>query len=350
MKKIVKCFLIIFIFILILLTSLHIASRIFIPKWLENEDNMYTWIKKGFYEEKNNSLDLLFVGNSDVYRGVSPMVLWDEYGIPSYAYGGPGQRVWTGYYMMKEALEYQHPKVVIFDVDAAFSNDHSAKSNYRKVFDNMSPNKVKWEAINDKVFEFSWSEKLSFYFPIFRYHSRYSSLTKADFEYAFSNYHFAYKGLDMTAKIKPYKKGFEYMKEKGETIQLPNKVKNYLDKIVTLCKEKDIPLVLMELPSAVSWSLAKSNAISLYAKENNLEFIDFNLNPEETEFDWLIDSSDGGDHLNVQGAEKITKFLGTYLTERFDFIDRRNDENYKMWHEDSEKYNKDKEERIRQGY
>ena len=346
MKKVIKYCFISFIFLFILISFLHIASRIFIPKWLENEDNMYTWIKKGFYEEKRNSLDLLFVGNSDVYRGISPMVLWDEYGIPSYAYSGPGQRVWTGYYMMKEALEYQNPKVIVFDVDAAFSESHSGKSNYRKVFDNMKPNQVKWEAINDNVFEFSWSEKFSFYFPIFRYHSRYSDLTKKDFTYAFSNYHFAYKGLDMTAKIKPYTKGFDYMQEKGEVEQLSEKVKTYLDKIVLLCKEKDIPLILIELPSAASWSLAKSKAISLYALENGLTFIDLNLNPEETGLDWMTDSSDGGDHLNVQGAEKITKYLGNYLTSQFDFIDRRSDENYQIWHEDSKKYNQDKMERI----
>ena len=85
MKKIrIIIYLLLFIFMIIF--GLHISSRVFIPKWLDNKDNMHTWISRGFYEEEKNSLDVLFLGNSDVYRGISPIILWDDHGIASYAY------------------------------------------------------------------------------------------------------------------------------------------------------------------------------------------------------------------------------------------------------------------------
>lgn len=327
------------LFLILTILGLHISSRIFIPKWLDNSDNMYTWIKKGFYEEPKNSLELLFIGNSDLYRGISPIVLYDNYGIASYSYTAPGQRVWTGYYMLKESLLYQKPKVVVFGVDAVFSNNDSSNSNYRKVFDNMKANSVKYEAINDDVYNFTLSEKISYYFPIFRYHARYKELTKEDLKYAFYDYHFAYKGLDLITEIKPYKNNYDYMKNNKE-IEISDKVKKYLDKIVDLCKENNIELLFVELPSADSWNLNKSKAVSNYAKEKNIEFIDLNLG-QIKDFDWKHDTSDKGDHLNVYGATKVTNYLGEYLTSNYQFTNYKNDDKYKQWILDSRTYHQD---------
>ncbi len=338
MKKVIKNTTICLLFCIILVASLHILSRIFIPKWLTNDDNMYTWIKLGFYEEEKDSLDLIFIGNSDVYRGISPMELWDNHGIASYAYTSPGQRIWTAYYMLEEALIYQKPKYIVLDTDAVFTTTHSSDGNYRKVFDNMKANKVKMQALTDSIYEFEASDIFSYYFPILRYHDRYKSLTEEDYKYAFYDYHFSYKGLDLIHDIVPYNEGFAYMEDKGETKEIPTKNKEYLEKIIKTCKENNIELILIDVPSAKSWSLAKSNTVKEYAKEKNLVFIDYNLNYEETNFDWKTDTSDGGAHLNTNGAIKITKHIGKYLTENYDFADHRQDKKYEKWHEDSKKY------------
>ena len=70
-------------------------SNIVIPKWVTPADNRMSYIMQGFYKEPKNSLDVIFMGNSDVYRGISPITLWDEYGIASYNYVSSGQRMWT---------------------------------------------------------------------------------------------------------------------------------------------------------------------------------------------------------------------------------------------------------------
>lgn len=347
MKKTIKIIITIVVFLIILLTCMHILSRIFVPKWLDNKDNSVTWISKGFYEERKNSLDVMFMGNSDMYRGVEPIQLWDDYGITSYAYVAAGQRMWTGYYMLKDALEYQKPSVILFNIDAAFNDTASMDGNYRKVYDNMKLNSTKIEAINDPVYNNDLFTKISYIFPILRYHSRYSDLSKKDFEYAFYDYHYAYKGMDLTADVVPYEKG-DYMIPTDEITPLTPKAAKYLTKIVSLCKEKNIDLILTEIPSADSWNYKKHNAISAYADALGLKFLDLNIYLDEMNFDWKKDTSDGGDHLNVYGAEKVTKYIGSYLKDNYALADHRDDDIAEIWNEDSKTYHEDKEAKIKE--
>lgn len=342
MKKILS----IFVFIILIIIILYSISPIFVPKWTKGDDNHITQIVRGFYAEKDNSLDVLFMGNSDMYRGISPIILWDEYGIASYAYTSPGQRLWTGYYVLLDALRSQHPDIIFFNIDGIQSTNQSTESCYRKAFDNMQLSSVKLKAINDPVYNFSYKTKLSYLFPIFRFHSRFSDLSSDDFKYAYGYDTYSEKGYDMIVEIDGYADDDKYMEEKDETYTLPDTTTKYLNKIVEKCEKEKITLILVEIPSADSWSLAKSKAVEEFANENNLEFIDFNLLLDDLDFDWTNDTCDGGDHLNIYGAEKVSKYIGKYLNDNFDLPDRRDDSNYKSWFDASKEYQNNKEQLI----
>ena len=47
---------------------------------------------------------------------------------------------------------------------------------------------------------------------------------------------------------------------------------------------------------------------------------------DEIGIDWSRDTYDGGVHLNVFGAEKLTSYFGKLLAERHGLEDRRGDE------------------------
>lgn len=72
---------------------LHVLTKILIPKWITPEDNRMSYIVGGFYEEPKNSLDVIFMGNSDVYRGISPITMWDEYGAAAAPQSVPCRRL-----------------------------------------------------------------------------------------------------------------------------------------------------------------------------------------------------------------------------------------------------------------
>ena len=54
---------------------------------------------------------------------------------------------------------------------------------------------------------------------------------------------------------------------------------------------------------------------------------------EAEQIDWENDTFDGGDHLNLFGARKMTKYLGDYLASECDLTDHRGDPAYRSWQE-----------------
>ena len=54
-----------------------------------SEDGMESRITTAYRGEARNSLDVIFTGNSDIYRGVSPVDLYDRTGITSAVSGRP---------------------------------------------------------------------------------------------------------------------------------------------------------------------------------------------------------------------------------------------------------------------
>ena len=336
--KIVKELICLVLFVIGMIFSLDVLGRIFTPKWLTNKDNSHTYISKGFYDEEENSLDVLFLGNSDVYRGVSPIEIYKNTGITSYNYVASGERIWTGYYLLLEALERQEPNVIVLNVDGIFSSSHSSFANYRKAFDNMKFGKNKIRAINDEAFDFNFVKRVSFYLPIFNYHSRYSELNKNDFKYAFSKLHNSYKGLDMTTVRVAPSKTFDV-----DGAKISDKAMEYLNKIKDECAKREIELVLMWLPSLDSYSKERGKVIAGYALENSLPFLDLNLNYKSFGLDFNEDSSDGGDHLNVYGAEKVSKYLGEYLVKNYSFS-KHDKSVIDVWDRDVKIYDEGKKE------
>lgn len=333
--KVVKEIIYFIIFVICIFFTIDFLNRLFTPKWLGPADNRFGYISKGYFNEKKDSLDVIFMGNSDTYRGISPMEIWNSYGITSYNYVSPGQRMWTGYYMLNEALETQKPDVIMFNVDGIFPSNHSSLSNYRKVFDTTKLSKNKIDAIMDPVFNFSFGKKISLFLPFITYHTRYNELTKEDFEYAYSDYSNPYKGLDLTIDSKPYEG--EYVTSGEEVYELSDNVLKYLDKFVDKCKKENINLEFIWIPSPDSWTISKSNAAYEYAKKHDIKFNDLNLIYKEIGINFETDTADAGDHLNIYGAKKVSKYLGNYLSENYSF--KKHDKDIiDSWNKDYKNY------------
>lgn len=334
-KKIIR----IIIFLVIGAILFQLLSIIFMPDWVDNID--VTLSLRGFYQEQENSIDVLMVGNSNVYRGVSPMILWKEHGITAYDYSSPMQKMWLSYYLIKEAYQYQKPKVILLDVDEVFYDTEAPEQSVRKVLDNLRLGKNKIEAMEDSIFHLSAFDKLTYVFPILRYHARWNQLKEKDFRRISLDYDATYKGYMPTKKVKPYSKreNGEKPKKTEHTDIIEGNSKKYLEKIIQLCKENGTELILMELPSPTTWSSEKKEAMTQYAKEHNLKFIDLNTN-DQVRIDWNTDTEDGGFHLNRNGAEKVSRYLSEYLSETHRLPNHRNEEKYKNWNSDLEAYEK----------
>lgn len=259
--------------------------------------------------ERKDGIDVIVLGDSESYTSVSPMQLWKEQGLSSYVCGQPGQKIQETYFMLKTALQSQSPKVVLMETNLMFRDPGPVKN------------------IQSSFAETAW-----YHFPLLRFHN----LWKLMFDGKKPG-EAVYKGFSIRSSVDPFDSG-DYMKETEEVQEMPQAVTFYMEEIMELCRRSGAELFLVSAPSPKNYSYRKHNAIENYAKEKGLTYVDLNLKIKELGITWQKDSYDKGDHLNLYGAQKVTRWLGTYLKQNYELTDHRNDPAYEDWNELSKKY------------
>ena len=340
LKKICICLLKVLLIIFLVLSF----NLIMMPKYInENQDGR---IIAEMYREKI-SPDVVFIGSSTVYSGISPVALYEGFGLTSYILASSSQTSWDSYYVLEESLKHFAPKLVVFDIGfLTTEEDYVEEVSNRKLFDYMRPSLNKYRAVNAAMSE--EIESISSYaFPVLRYHTRYNDLSFDDFKYAFYKPNVTYNGYIMSLLMSAELPEERSMAEAADFV-LNNKNRDYLMRIITLCKDKDIDLLLIKTPSyQAKWGYNFETEINNVAIANNLTYIDFDLYSNDMDINYYTDSPDNGGHLNLLGAEKFSYYLGNILMSSFDIPDRRVDEKYKsIWEEKVTRYEDDKAKKI----
>ena len=312
------------IFAAILVVLLVEVNRILTPKFYYDNQWPTTSGYKGFYRMPENSVDVLFLGSSHAASAFNPQIFFNEYGIKSYNLGCEQQSLLTSYYWLREALRFQSPKAVILDTYMVFpyiENEplNSEESCTRKAFDCMKWSGVKYDAVQD-ICRYDQSQSLSsYFFPNIRYHTRWTNLTEDDFTFAEKEEHYELKGYVPFAEYGsninylPFKTG--NLNDRAEMFPL---MQEYLDKIVDLCASEGIMLILVKTP-ATSESVAMYNALSDYADQKGISFMDFNEEGlfYECGFDFAENMKDNW-HSNIWGAEKLSSYMASVLYGRLE--------------------------------
>ena len=282
-----------------------------------------------FYEEPENTIDVLCFGSSHIFENVNTAVLWNEYGIADFNLCGSVQPIWNTYYYMKEALKTQHPKVMVVDIYGTIQTedyiDHSRiiKNNYGLRF-----SKDKIESVLVSSPPENW---LSYLLEYSNYHNRYMEIGRSDFvDYLGTTNYKNWKGFGLNTAMQ------EFLEPEGfctnEITELTNKVTEYLLKIINLSREHNIPLLLIKTPysNITSEDQKKYNMVEKIASENGIPFINYNLLIKEIGLDFKTDYADT-DHMNHFGNVKFTRYLADYLKENYNIPDRRGDSTYKSY-------------------
>ncbi|MCR5788730.1 MAG: hypothetical protein K6G83_02480 [Lachnospiraceae bacterium] len=312
---------------------LTLLNRIFMPKYVsENEDGHIT---EDFYREKDT--DILFVGSSTVYSGISPPVIWEKQGFTSYDRSNASQTLWTSYYMIEDAVKSGNkPKLVVLDIGfVKYDDDFAEEPSNRKAIDGMRPSLTKLSCIEAAMGE---SERLIEYiFPVLRFHTRWKELRGEDFWYAlFDAKHVSYNGFMIdyrqTEELPERSEG-RYFKDEGEI--LPDKSVSYLKKTLTLCRDNQIQVLLIKMPSlSQNWSYGFDRQIEEIAAPYGVNYINFDEESDRIGIDYLLDSPDEGGHLNTPGAEKFSAYLADYIKEYFELPSHFDDDGLRaVWDE-----------------
>lgn len=175
-----KSFFITILTALFILTSLWFLQRLLMPKYM---GQIVEGALIAEYYEETTKHDVIFIGDCEVYENISPITLWEEYGITSYIRGSAQQLIWQSYYLLEETLKIEKPKVVVFNVLAMQYNEPQKEAYNRMTIDGMRWSEAKVKNIQASMME---DEKfLDYVFPLLRYHSRWQELNKEDFIYLF---------------------------------------------------------------------------------------------------------------------------------------------------------------------
>ncbi len=312
-------------------------------KSIADKNKINLWDKArfdDFYKTPKNTIDMLFIGSSHSYCTFKPSQLDSLLNMNTFQLGMPLQLPDATYFTLLEALEYQKPKTVVMEVYWEILGMDFDIKQVDALFRVMKNNRLKWQFIST----FPLKEMLIFNINTIHYQqdffAYYNALVKEKIDLMF--YKESENAVTQTTDTTPVQQGEEYYLSKGYifsdytmTQQMldniyPNdykswdfnkRQKKFLDKIIALCKDKGIELILVTAPVAnpvfdkISNYEAVLQKLQSYADDKKVRYLDFNIQNKEKGLFKTENFRDGA-HLNDSGAEIAGEFFTEWYTSK----------------------------------
>lgn len=303
MKKLSSCFAFLLVFSLLFICVNHILRPKKEVEWLN-----------GFYALPENTLDVIFLGSSHLFRDINPGVLEDEYGISSYCLAAPAQPVWNSYYYLVECLKTQTPQIVVLECYMTIYGEEYMEEHPEQIYASyigMRLSKNKLDAL--EVAPKGMRADLLLGFPT--YHNRYNQLTAEDF--SLSPTPVLDRGYEAVYDVMPQVRG--EVSTITQRQALPAKSAEYVRKIIDLAHQNNIKVILMLSP-VPQWYLELiqpfMHDIEEIAAETGCRHINFNDSLYDEAFDYETNYSDP-QHMNVYGSARLSALLGDIMREEY---------------------------------
>lgn len=315
--------------------------------WLTQKKDSYA--KHAEFFEQNEPYDVFFVGSSRMMNGVFPMELWENYGIVSYNWAQAGHPPPAYYWIMRLALDYKQPKLMVIDcygmhfdakTTAVFGLMHISMDSFplsltkiqavRDLMDDPYMTEEYNEGERRSAFNLLWT------FPVF--HSRWAQLTAEDFH--------PQKSLTRGAIANSDMYGADFVPDDSQTGRVFETVGvEYLRRAVEECQSRGIEVLMTFIPL---YADAEQQAAARYAGKIAEEYgVDY-LNFFELDVaNYHTDFADSAGHLNTAGARKITEYVGNYIVDHYSIPDHRGEAAYENWVRDHALYIEKKNEELR---
>ncbi len=304
------------------------------------KEGNYTDTFSDLYYVEDSEFDVFFFGTSHVYTGVSPMQLWEDYGITAYDIGIPASPLPVTYAMLKNTLKYKKPKIAMLEV---YQNEivgfGSPNIKWINQFFDFVPLSI--EKYNDaKAYSDDKDVVRELMFPLSSYHNRWTDIKGNMIKSGFGIDTDKESFVPITKRAEliftsVYKSKYanalgrvasdEYDKE-----HYNDKNAEYIKKFVKLCLDNDIIPIVYLAPFDASKDMQLWGNAYLKAGEDagavSLNIINENIINPYTDYQ-------DNNHLNISGETKVTDYLGRYLTENYELKDKRDNPDFQSWNE-----------------
>lgn len=282
-----------------------------------------------FFNDNDQNFDVLFFGSSHVDNGVSPLFLYQKYGITSYNLAVGGNYIPSNCYRLQEVLRFlkkekrQLPEIIVMDVYA----DQDSTYWLHLGWDDFSLSANKVQMTNTLVEE---KDRAAMLFPFLLYHNRWSELEKDDFQTETNKFFGMNQGLYQLSYPDS-----EIINDFSEQAEVGSDITYYLDQMEEVCEMEGIKIIFIYIPYSYRPDLQRlANGICQYEEERGNLCINY-MNVE-TQIDYDIDFFNAG-HLNPAGAKIMTDELGKLLSE-YGLKDHRGEPDAIQWEEAYEEY------------
>ncbi|MCM1285868.1 MAG: hypothetical protein NC213_05160 [Acetobacter sp.] len=273
-------------------------------------------LKKSYavIDEKENSIEIVCVGNSNLYSGFSPLDLWNEYGYTSTICASARQTVEESYNLVMQIFKTQKPNLVIIETDMLFDHNPDKKNfceksyKYKDFLQRTNPILLQQDIESIISIVYSGDNK-QINTHGYRYSSKICKITYAN-----------------------------YMKVTQNSEEITPDNKDNMDKLISLCKTYGCQILFIEMPSISSWNYERYRSVATYAEENNIDFLDFNILYDKL----MIDSSqcyrDNGNHLNYYGAKSVTTYIGKIIKDKYSIENLKKNCKYNYWNDNYKQF------------
>ena len=129
---------------------------IFTPKTRTDKGGKQFYAGRGFEAEAKDTIEVVGLGNSDLYSGINPLELYRQYNITAYSCGIAKCSTAASYRLLRDILKKHQIKICLIETD--FLYNRLGLAEYVQAF-----------------------AKLQFLAAPFIYHSRWKNLTWKDF-------------------------------------------------------------------------------------------------------------------------------------------------------------------------
>lgn len=277
-----------------------------------------------FTRDPENTIDVVFVGNSDAYSAFNPIYIWEQCGITSTVSASPHQTIRESQRAVEVLLKTQNPKVIVIEVDMLYDGEKKSKGNQTRL-EYFFNNTVKPDKFEDLVMN---------KYPLFNYHNFWKSLLRRKKDNVTHGYKYNPKTIDVKPK--------NYMTD-SDDVEMPDEdVLSQFDELVNFCFDNDIDVIFTEVFSMVSWSTPRHNAVESLAQQYGVDFIDYNLMYDTLNVNMKTAFRDNrGYHVNNKTADTVSFYIAEYIMKNYNVKSRQeNKELLEFWGNDAKQFKK----------
>lgn len=314
------------VFVMVLeILSATVFSKSNATTFKNNFMNAYNYVN-----EVEDSIDIVALGNSNMYSALCPLKLWDEYGYTSTIIASPRQTAAITSTLLEDVLKTQSPKLVILEADM-FYEGVELNENIVDEKDSKKRLPVIPYVTDDKI-----TTDIQNQFTVFLLHDQWKNMVANPANIGDdAMFNHGYFFNDEIKETTPN----DNMKDTQLIDAIPDEAVLYMNKIMDICNKENITLMLMNSPSLNTWSYARHNAVAQFAEDNNIDYLDFNTLDDYT-IEYDREFRDKGIHVNYYGSSKITTYIGNYIAQNHQQLieDKRDNADFSSWNDDRDKF------------